>query len=177
MMSPMSDFGTSALAPMSTFGALGTFGPTCDMRWSGDDYKVDVSLPGWNKDDVKVDITGLVSLSSIQSFKSRFDTRTCLGDTVTMKGERKESKDSSDSQWVRRESRSSNFTRSFQALTLFCFSLPALHAPSTAHCDPPQLPLDADPDNVKANFQNGVLSLDFHAKPDAGRKTKAITIE
>ena len=32
--------------------------PRSDMKWVGDNFKVDVDLPGWKKEDIAVNMTG-----------------------------------------------------------------------------------------------------------------------
>jgi len=108
----------------------GTWSPAVDVFDAKDHILVKADLPGLNKDDIEVSVEG---------------------DTLTIKGEKKEERESEGKNYVRSE----RFYGGFHRL----ISLPS--------------PVDAA--NVKAVYRSGVLEITLPKKEEA--KPKAIPIE
>ncbi len=88
--------------------------PSCDIRETASEYRVHAELPGVRKADVHV---------------------TLENDVLTIKGERREEKETKDSKLHRRELSYGNFFRQFT------------------------MPPDADESKVDAKFQDGILNI------------------
>lgn len=108
--------------------------PLVNIRNLDKEFKVELAVPGYRKEDLKVEVSdGILTVSS----------------------ERKMEKESEQDGWKRREFSYNSFSRSFQ------------------------LPDNADPENVKASFTDGVLDLSITKKrPETSPvRTKAIAIK
>lgn len=97
--------------------------PMVNIRNLDKEFKVELAVPGYKKEDLKVAITdGVLTVSSEQNMENESD----------------------QDGWKRREFSYNSFSRSFQ------------------------LPDNADADNVKASFTDGVLNLNINKKPETG---------
>lgn len=108
--------------------------PLVNIRNLDKEFKVELAVPGYKKEDLKVEVTeGILTVSSEQKFENETD----------------------QDGWKRREFSFNSFSRSFQ------------------------LPENADPETVKANFTDGVLHLTINKKnPETvPTRTKAIAIK
>jgi len=92
----------------------GAWTPAIDVVESKNDYQIKADLPGLTKDKVDVSIND---------------------DVLTIKGEKKDEKETTEDGVVRKERSYGSFTRSFQ------------------------LPQNVDAKSIKASYKNGVLEL------------------
>jgi HSP20 family protein len=101
--------------------------PSANIRERGEDFMIDLAVPGMNKKDFKVEVdNGLLTVS----------------------GERKEESKEENETLTRREFHYGSFKRSFS------------------------LPESANPDNVKATYKDGVLSLTIAKREESKLKPK-----
>jgi len=95
-------------------GGWGTFSPAVDMRDNEKEFVIKAELPGVDEKDVEVTVTG---------------------DTVTIRGEKKEEKENQDKNYYYMERNYGSFHRVIP------------------------LPTEADPDKAEARFKNGVMEI------------------
>jgi len=101
--------------------------PNVDVRETETAYILDMDLPGLSEKDVEINLKDrLLSITSVKEVKNE-----------------DEKKDSSGTQYLIRERRTSAFSRRFT------------------------LPEDIDAAQVEANFTNGVLSINILRKPES----------
>jgi HSP20 family protein len=105
--------------------------PKTDIVATDNSYVITAELPGVSKDAIKVEIDG---------------------DTLTIKGERKEEKEDKEGTYYRKEMNYGSFLRSFT------------------------LPEGTDPSSVKAYFENGILKLTV-PKTEESKSAISIPIE
>ena len=105
----------------SAFGRPLESFPACNVYAADADMLVSCDLPGVSLDQLDISV---------------------MGDTLTIKGERKPADDVDRSAYHRRERRSGTFTRSIQ------------------------LPNRVDPENVVADYQDGVLTVKMNKAPE-----------
>ena len=103
--------------------------PAADIYETKDDYVFKLEVPGLSKDDINIE---------------------CNGNTLSIKGEKKEEKEVEKENYHRIESYCGTFSRSFN------------------------LPKNVDPNKTNANMKDGILELRI-AKAEE-KKTKAIPI-
>lgn len=96
------------------FAPSAGFGPSMDIAETDDEITIEAELPGMDPKDLNVSITG---------------------QTLTIAGEKKESSEKKERDFVRTERRFGSFKRRIE------------------------LPAEVDADNVKAEFKDGVLTL------------------
>ena len=127
-------FGGSCMAPRtakqfeSTSGLMRT-----DVIEKEDSYQLEAELPGFNKEDINIDLKN---------------------DTLTISATHNENKDEKDDngKYIRRERRSSSFQRSFHVEGL-------------------------KPEDIIAQYRNGVLTVNLPKKEAIPEKEEAIRIE
>ena len=127
-------FGTACRAPRtarqfdSTMGVMRT-----DVIEKEDSYQLEAELPGFNKEDINIDLKN---------------------DTLTISATHNENKDEKDEngKYIRRERRSSSYQRSFHVEGL-------------------------KPEDVIAQYKNGVLTVHLPKKEAIPEKEEAIKIE
>jgi HSP20 family protein len=106
--------------------------PVADVVEGERDYRVTAELPGLSEKDIEISLAG---------------------DTLTVKGEKKEEREEkAESRYVS-ERRFGSFQRSFQ------------------------LPEDADPEKIEAGFKNGVLTITLPKRPGAQVKRRKIEVK
>lgn len=111
-----------ALSPLSHNGLLtaplaeGILRPTLDVSADDKDYTISIEVPGINQKDVHVEI---------------------VGNTMTIKGEKKQEKEEKSKNYYRMERSYGSFQRILS------------------------LPEDADQENIKATFKNGILTINI----------------
>ncbi len=101
--------------------------PQLDMSETDKEIKLAVDLPGMSEKDIDVSISG---------------------NTLTIKGEKKEEKESKEANYIRTERRYGSFSRVID------------------------LPDEVDPQKAEANFKNGVLEISLPKTEKAGQKKK-----
>lgn len=106
--------GTSPRETGDFFAQIAGFGPSLDVAETDDEITVEAELPGMDPKNLDVSITG---------------------QTLTIAGEKQESTESKDRDFVRSERRFGSFKRRIE------------------------LPSEVDADKVKAEFKDGVLTL------------------
>ena len=106
--------------------------PNVDIQERNKEIVVTAELPGLEQNDVDISISN---------------------DILTLRGEKKQSKEQKEENYYRME-------RSYGSF----------------HRDIP-LPADVETENITAVFKNGVLTMQIPKKPDAQRKTKRIEIK
>lgn len=104
-----------------------------DISDNGDSYLIEADLPGFNKKDIEISISG--------------DTLTVLA-----KRNAENSEKDKDGKYLRIERRSGEYRRSFDLSSV-------------------------DADNIKAKYENGVLSLTLPKKQPALPETRTLEIE
>ena len=127
-------FGNEYMAPRtakqfeSTSGLMRT-----DVIEKEDSYQLEAELPGFNKEDINIDLKN---------------------DTLTISATHNENKDEKDNngKYIRRERRSSSFQRSFHVEGL-------------------------KPEDIIAQYRNGVLTVNLPKKEAIPEKEEAIRIE
>lgn len=97
----------------------------CDLRETGDAYLVSFDIPGVDKTDIDIDVTG---------------------NTLTIRGERKEERKEGEGRSRFSERRYGSFQRSFT------------------------LPTDVNAERVEASYDNGVLCVAIPKSPEAKRR-------
>jgi len=107
--------------------------PRADILTSGENVVITAELPGVAKDNIKVEL----------------DTNT---DTLTIRGERKEEKESKDASFYQKESAYGSFQRVFT------------------------LPSKVDPKQIKANYKDGVLTITL-PRESKGAETVQLNVE
>jgi len=110
-------FGAPALSRFGSFPALGEAGllkPKVDLSATEQEYLLTVEIPGVNEKDVSVDI---------------------IGNTMTVKGEKRQEKEEKEKNYYRVERSYGSFQRVLS------------------------LPEDVNQEGIKASFKNGVLSI------------------
>jgi HSP20 family protein len=118
---------------------LSEWRPTADIITTPTEYKIHAELPGVSKDNFKVMYKRYILTAK---------KVTVEGDTVTIRGERKEATESIENQYTRKERYYGKFVRVFT------------------------IPEEVDPQSIKANFKDGVLELNIPRK-----ETKAEAVE
>ncbi len=113
-----------------TDGGRGMGMPAVDMYQTDDDVVVKTAVPGIKPEDVQISVTG---------------------DTLTIKGEVKESKDNKEKAYHIREQRWGSFERTLA------------------------LPTDVKADKAQAEFENGVLTITLPKAEEV--KPKTITVK
>lgn len=108
-----------AHSPALTYGS---WDPAIDIRDNGNNYEIKAELPGLTKEDVGISIEG---------------------DTLTLKGEKKEEKETEKNGYLRSERVFGSFLRQFS------------------------FPVKVDAENVKAAYQNGILTVNIPKKEDS----------
>ena len=106
--------------------------PVADVVEGERDYRVTAELPGMSEKDIEISLAG---------------------DTLTVKGEKKEEREEKAENRYVAERRFGSFQRSFQ------------------------LPEDADPERIEAGFKNGVLTITLPKRPDAQAKRRKIEVK
>lgn len=127
-------FGPSAMGRAGFFSSLGESGilkPKVDLSATEQEYLLTVEIPGVNEKDVAVDITG---------------------NTMTIKGEKKQEKEEKDKNYYRVERSYGSFQRVLS------------------------LPEDVNQEGIKAGFKNGVLSITMPRKALPKGEVKQIQI-
>lgn len=119
-------------APATTAAAEFDWHPSVDIAETKENFTVSASLPGVPKENVKIDVEG---------------------DTLTLRGEKKDEKVEEDKEkkFIKRESHYGTFQRSFT------------------------LPDNVDKKNIKASFKDGVLHVNIPKA--AATEAQTITIE
>jgi HSP20 family protein len=107
------------------------FKPQVDLSASDKEYLLTVEIPGVNENDVSVDVSG---------------------NTMTIRGEKKQEKEEKEKDYYRIERRYGAFQRILS------------------------LPEDVDQNGIKANFKNGVLSVTMPRKVLPASEVKQIEI-
>ena len=107
-----------------------SWSPPVDVKETADAYTIEADLPGISKEDVKL---------------------TVLDDALTIKGERKSEKETTESGYQRVERRYGSFQRSFR------------------------IPGGIDPGRVTAHFDNGVLRVTLPKREES--KPKQIEVK
>jgi len=102
-----------------SFGETGILKPKVDLSATEQEYLLTVEIPGVSEKDVAVDVSG---------------------NTMTIKGEKKQEKEEKDKNYYRIERSYGSFQRVLS------------------------LPEDVDQESIKANFKNGVLSITMPRK-------------
>lgn len=124
-------FSESSLLPSSWTGdQLAT--PAVDIVENEKSFKVEAELPGMDQDDVEVTIND---------------------NYLTVKGEKKESKEDKDDNYVRRERYYGSYQRTIS------------------------LPETANTDKAKATFKKGVLQVEIPKKAEAVKPSKKLEIK
>ncbi|HDQ13320.1 MAG TPA: Hsp20/alpha crystallin family protein [Sediminispirochaeta sp.] len=108
------------------------FTPAVDVRDNDDNIEVRCDLPGVEKDDLDISISG---------------------QSLTIKGEKKDSKEEKNGEYYHRESWSGSFQRSIT------------------------LPDTVDPDKSSAEMKNGVLTLTLPKKEEKKRKQIEVKVK
>lgn len=123
------------LTPFQAFGdGWATAAPALDMEETDKEYKVSAELPGWDEKDIDV---------------------TLSGDTLTIKGEKKEESEEGKegSEGYRYQSRYGSFHRSVR------------------------LPAEVDRDKVEAACERGVLTVTLPKTEEAQKQTRKIEVK
>lgn len=108
--------------PLASFPAALVQAPRVDLAESDDEITVKAELPGVDADDLEINV---------------------VGDTLTIRGEKKEEKAEKKENYHFTERRFGSFSRSIP------------------------LPSSADPEKVDATFKKGVLTVTIGKRPDA----------
>ncbi|WP_022770353.1 MULTISPECIES: Hsp20/alpha crystallin family protein [unclassified Butyrivibrio] len=127
-------FGGSGLMPREAKPFDSTSGPMrTDVIEKDNCYQLEAELPGFNKEDIKIDLKN---------------------DTLTISASHNENKDEKDEngKYIRRERRSSSYQRSFHVEGL-------------------------KPEDIIAQYRNGVLTVNLPKKEAIPEKEEAIQIE
>src|SRR5690606_1340736 len=106
--------------------------PPVDVVEKDGAYEITAELPGISEPDLEVK---------------------CTGDTITIKGEKKEEKEEKKKDYYLSERRFGTFRRSFR------------------------MPEGTDPDKIKATFKDGVLTLTLPKTPEAQKRERRIEIQ
>ena len=105
--------------------------PIADVVEGETDYRITAELPGMSEKDIEISLAG---------------------DTLTVKGEKKEEHEEKAQNRYVSERRYGSFQRSFA------------------------LPEDADPEKIEAAFKNGVLTITLPKRPEAQAKQRKIEV-
>ncbi|MBI3440874.1 MAG: Hsp20/alpha crystallin family protein [Proteobacteria bacterium] len=106
--------------------------PALNVVDGSDSFRVDVELPGMSPESVDVSVTG---------------------NTLTIRGERKEEKEEKEENYIRRETSSGSFYRQVT------------------------LPDTANSDGAEASFKNGILTIKVPKKAEAVQPPKKLQIK
>ena len=122
----------AAMRPFEVFGESGLLKPRVDLSATDTAYQLTVEIPGVSEKDVSLDISG---------------------DTMTIRGEKRQEKEEKDKDYYRIERSYGSFQR--------VLSLPA----------------DVDQDHITASFKNGVLTVTMPRQAvSGGAEVKKIEI-
>jgi HSP20 family protein len=121
--------------------------PAADIRETEKAYVLDMELPGYDEKDIGISIDGN-NLSVASKHEPRTEVRQDRGSPL-LEAEESSSEEKKDAgeTWLLRERRSSSFSRSFK------------------------LPENANPEEVTAEFKNGVLCMENQKRPETQKKT------
>ena len=130
-----------AAAPRGMFGKRAANVMKTDVRENKDSYDVFVDLPGFKKEDIKLDVENdVLTISAEHSYDSKDDE----------KAEEKAEKGKKN--YVKRERYYGSYSRSFNVSEI-------------------------DVENIKAAYENGVLTLTMPKKAPAKPESKHLEIE
>lgn len=115
-------------SPLAAFGSL----PAVDLCEKGAAYEISAELPGMSEKDIEIKLSG---------------------DTLTLKGEKKEEHEEKKQDYFLTERRYGSFSRSFR------------------------LPDGIDADHIEAKFAKGVLTVTLPKTAEAQKKEKAIKVK
>ena len=122
----------AGLRPFEVFGDSGLLKPRADLSATDTEYQLTVEIPGVNERDVSLDISG---------------------NTLTIRGEKRQEKEEKAKDYYRIERSYGSFQRVLS------------------------LPEDVDQDTIKATFKNGVLTVTMPRKAvTGGAEVKQIEI-
>lgn len=110
----------------------GLLRPTLDVGVNDKEYSIKVEIPGVDQKDVKLEVSG---------------------NTLVIKGEKKQEKEDKQKDYYRMERSYGSFQRMLS------------------------LPEDADQDSIKASFKNGILTITMARKALPGTDAKRIVIQ
>ena len=106
--------------------------PRANISETKDNYNIELDLPGITKEEIQINLKD---------------------NSLQIEGERKESKEEKDHNWVRQEAYYGKFFRSFI------------------------LPKDVDVSKTEANFKNGVLSISLTKREESKPKQISINVK
>jgi HSP20 family protein len=150
--------GDSFLAPATK---IFNRAPAVDIRETEKAYMVEMDLPGYDEKDIEIHVDGsILSIASKQETASPADSASPKEtafhtESVPFVGPREEKdkdKEAASGSWLIRERRVSAFSRSFK------------------------LPENANPEDVNAEFKNGVLRLEIQKRAEAQKRTIEIKV-
>ena len=122
----------AAMRPFEVFGESGLLKPRADLSATDSEYQLTVEIPGVSEKDVSLDISG---------------------DTMTIRGEKRQEKEEKDKDYYRIERSYGSFQRVLS------------------------LPDDVDQDHITASFKNGVLTVTMPRQAvSGGAEVKKIEI-
>ena len=122
----------ASMRPFEVFGEGGLLKPRADLSATDTEYQLTVEIPGVSEKDVSLDITG---------------------DTMTIRGEKRQEKEEKDKDYYRIERSYGSFQRVLS------------------------LPDDVDQDHITASFKNGVLTVTMPRQAvSGGNEVKKIEI-
>jgi HSP20 family protein len=150
-------FGNSVLAPSAK--RVFNFLPAVDIRETKDAYLLEMELPGLDEKDIEIHIdNGKLSIASKQEEvkEASHENATSKEGAPSKEGGEKvppEVSASPSETWLLKERRVSSFSRTFK------------------------LPENVNPEEVSAEFKNGVLSLEIKKRADAQRRAIQINVK
>jgi HSP20 family protein len=125
--------------------------PAVDIRETEKAYMVEMELPGYDEKNIEIRVDGAtLSVASKQEEVTPAETVPFIGPKEEKEIEKEKEKEGS---WLLRERRVSSFTRSFK------------------------LPENANPEEVSAEFKNGILSLEIQKRAEAQKRTIQINVK
>jgi HSP20 family protein len=148
-------FGDSVFTPaVKVFNHL----PAVDIRETENSYLLEMELPGFNEKDIDIHIDDgkLLIASKHEEVKetSSKDGEKARGDSTSPLEPAPPADSASPVEsWLLKERRTSSFSRSFK------------------------LPENANPEEVRAEFKNGILSMEIKKRAEAQRRTIQINVK
>jgi HSP20 family protein len=136
-------FGDSMLAPAAkVFNRM----PAVDVRETANAYLMEMELPGINEKDIEIHIdSGILSIASKQEEVKETSPESSTSQEDGAKSSPVDSASPAET-WLLKERRISSFSRSFK------------------------LPENANPEEVSAEFKNGILSMEIKKRAETQKR-------
>jgi HSP20 family protein len=142
-------FGDSSLAPATRiFNRV----PAVDIRETEKTYMVEMELPGYDEKNIDIHVDGAtLFIASKQETVPPVDSVPFIGPKEEKA--KQETPPAESASWLLKERRVSSFSRSFK------------------------LPENANPEEIGAEFKNGILTLEIQKRAEAQKRTIQINVK